>query len=96
MNLFDSESPHEHIRQHERLSTRLYISLLTISVTILFIYLLFVENIRTATVDFPSPNVVSQLHEKYSMELSCPCLQTSMSYSTFLSLKVRESQHMLL
>lgn len=93
INLFDSDSPHTHIQRRERLSTRLYIISLTITVAFLFIYMLFVQHTRAVTVNFPSSNHVAQLQDKYSMTLSCPCMQTSMPYSTFLSLKVRYSQY---
>lgn len=95
LNLFDSDSPHQYIQRRERLSTRLYIVSLTIIITFLFIYMLFEEHTRTATVKFPSSNRIHQLQEKYPMTLSCPCEQTSMSYSTFLSLKVRNIEDLL-
>lgn len=96
LNVFDSDSPHAHIQRRERLSTRLYIILLVITTAILFVYLLFEEHTREATVNFPSPDLVGQLQEKYSMTLSCPCTQTSMIYSTFLSLEVRYMQNLSL
>ena len=96
LNLFDSESPYEHILQRERLSTRFFIISLLIIVTFLFIYmLLFMENTRTLKVKSPSPDLIARLHEKYSMTLSCPCMQISMPYSTFLSVNVRDIQHLL-
>lgn len=88
MNIFDSDSPHEHVQHRERLSTRLYIISLVISVIFLFVYMLFVEHTRTVTVKLPSSKLVARLSEKYSTTLSCPCTQTSMSYFTFVSLKV--------
>lgn len=92
VNLFNSESPHEHIQRHERRSTRVYMISLVILIAFLFIYMLFVENTRTVIMKSPSSNLVAQLQKKYPMTLSCPCVQTSMSYSTFLSLKVTDRQ----
>ena len=94
MNLFDSNSPHQYIQRRERLSTRLYINLLSITIGFLFVYMLFTEHTRTTTVRFPSSNLVAQLQKKYPMTISCPCIQTSMSYSTFLSLKVRNIENL--
>ena len=94
VNLFNSESPHEHIQRHERRSTRVYMISLVILIAFLFIYMLFVENTRTVIMKSPSSNLVAQLQKKYPMTLSCPCVQTSMSYSTFLSLKVTDRQHL--
>lgn len=88
LNVFNSDSPHEHIQRRERLSTRLYIISLVITVVFLFIYMMFVGYTRAEAVKLPSPNHIIQLNEKYSTTLSCPCFKTSMPYSTFLSLKV--------
>ena len=95
MNLFDSDSPDQHIQRRERLATRLYIISLTIIIVFLFVYILFIEHTRTATVRFPSSNLVAQLQKKYPVTLSCPCIQTSMSYFTFLSLKVRNIEDLV-
>lgn len=95
INLFDSDSPDHHIQRREHLTTRLYIVLLTIIVAFLFFYMLIIENIRTATVRFPSSNLVAQLQKIYPMTLSCPCIQTSISYSTFVSLKVRNIEDLV-
>lgn len=88
MNLFDSDSPHEYVQYRERLATRLYVILLILITGFLFVYLLFEEHTRTKTVEFPSSNQLSQLQKKYPMTLSCPCMKTSITYSTFLTLEV--------
>ena len=89
MNLFDSDSPHAHIQRRERLSTRLFIILLVTTCVVLFIYTLFVTHTHAVTVNNPSSDLVAHLNDKYPMTLSCPCMQTSIPYSSFLSREVR-------
>ncbi|CAF4517793.1 unnamed protein product [Rotaria socialis] len=88
INLFDSQSPHVHIVQRERLSTRVYVVLLVSATICLTIYLFFVENQHIATMKLTSSADVTQFYEKYTTGLSCPCKQASIQYSMFVSLKV--------
>ena len=88
LNLFNSQSPHAHIQKRERLATYLYLVLFVIIIIIITIYLLFVGHTRTVTVAWPSSHLVSALQQKYSTALSCPCTQTALPYSIFVSLKV--------
>ncbi|CAF3672222.1 unnamed protein product [Rotaria socialis] len=88
INLFDSQSPHVHIAQRERLSTRVYVVLLVSATICLTIYLFFVENQHIATMKLTSSADVTQFYEKYTTDLSCPCKHASIQYSMFVSLKV--------
>ncbi|CAF0850861.1 unnamed protein product [Adineta ricciae] len=88
IKLFNSDSPHVHIQRREQLSTHLFIILFVIIYVLLFIYMLFVTHTRSVTENNPSSDLIAHLNDKYSMTLSCPCMQTSIPYSNFLSLEV--------
>ena len=70
----------------QRISTRVFILLLTAAVIILVIYTSTetINDIKTVTL--PSLSRYLELSEKYPQTLSCPCTTISIAYRTFLNI----------
>ncbi|CAF1381337.1 unnamed protein product [Adineta ricciae] len=87
LNLFESINSHnnEFHASTERLSTRIYLIILFISLSACTIY--FSLNIETKTfiVDRPTQETFERLQEKYSSTLFCPCSTNIIPYREFLS-----------
>ncbi|CAF0769385.1 unnamed protein product [Adineta steineri] len=85
-NLFSSTtlSTDEHQLQNQRISTRLFIILLTLSLTILVLYTSLIN--VTKTIDISSPTIAqySQLYSTYPQTLDCTCTDISIDYDKFL------------
>ena len=83
LNLFPSIPPSidEADLRMQRLSTRLFVVLLTLSITILAGYSLLVRVTRTINVKAPSFTQYSHLDSTYSQSLTCPCSQISVDYA---------------
>ena len=93
LNLFASVPPstEEHELRTQRISTRVFITLLIVSMTILLFYTSLVR--VTKTIDVPTPTLekYSELYSTYSQRLTCACSKISINYDTFL--KVQYTQH---
>ncbi|UJR18198.1 hypothetical protein I4U23_005099 [Adineta vaga] len=89
LNLFPSIPPStdEHQIRNERISTRIFIFLLTISLTILLLYTSLINITQTVIIEKPTLDRYEQLNSKYSKTLTCPCSKISINYKTFLNLK---------
>ncbi|CAF1296618.1 unnamed protein product [Adineta ricciae] len=87
-NLFPSIPPtqDQHQLRNQRLSTRLFIVLLILSLIVLILYTSLIT--ITQTLKFTSPSITQyrQLYSTYSQTLSCDCKQISINYHTFLHL----------
>lgn len=70
----------------ERLSTRLFFLFLFITIIILFVYTIITPNILRQTIPQPSQTLYENLFTLYSDSLQCPCSQTSITYSSFISI----------
>jgi hypothetical protein len=70
--------------QNERISTRLFIILLTIILTILLLYTSLVNVTKTVNIKNPSLAQYSQLHATYPQTLTCACTTISINYEQFL------------
>ncbi|CAF3062667.1 unnamed protein product, partial [Rotaria sp. Silwood2] len=57
----------------QRISTRVFIVSLMLSLTILIIYTSAVSVTKTVTIQTPDINQYKQLYERYQKTLSCPC-----------------------
>jgi hypothetical protein len=88
-NLFRKQSTDV---QHGIRSTRVYVVLLAISMTIASIYSAVSLQTYTVTVSNPTVDQFERLHRQYSTELSCPCRRLSINYSSIMSIQPRFHQ----
>ncbi|CAF1369911.1 unnamed protein product, partial [Didymodactylos carnosus] len=88
-NLFKSIPPSTNDQdiQNELMSTHLYIALLFISFVILLFYTSLTATTQTVTVKEPSITQYTQIYEKYSKTVSCPCSTIIVPYAKFLQLQ---------
>ena len=86
LNLFPSVPPStdEYTLRTQRISTRLFILSLSLSLTILLIYTAAVNIQKTVIVPNPSLEKYQQLYERYSSTLACPCTHISVKYGSFM------------
>lgn len=86
MNLFASSPPsvHERHLKTERISTRLYIFLLTVSFLVLLAYKISEEVTHTVTISLPSFDDYQLLYIKERDNLFCPCSTIATEYHVFL------------
>ena len=69
---------------HQRISTRIFLLLLTVSSIVLLFYV-SLNNVRhTETVTNPSLNQINVLYQQYSDGLRCPCHTLSVEYQMFI------------
>jgi len=83
INLFDNEEELSFVDQI--LATRIYISLLTITLSIIIITTGFSLHTNTITIQTPSETTFNQLSIEYSSTLSCPCEQSLINQDEFIS-----------
>ena len=74
----------EHELRNQRLSTRLFIVCLFLSLAILVSYTSLVKITKTINIKEPTLAQYSQLYTTYSQTLTCPCTQISINYDKFL------------
>jgi hypothetical protein len=86
LNLFPSVPPStdEHELRSQRISTRWFIFLLIILMTILLLYTSLVTRTKTIYAKEPSLTQYEQLYSTYSQTLTCACTQISITYDKFL------------
>ncbi|CAF3755200.1 unnamed protein product, partial [Adineta steineri] len=88
-NVFKSVPPStdEHELKNQKISTRIFIVLLILSLTILLLYTSLAD--ITKTINVPTPDLIKyeQLYSKYSQTLTCPCQHISINYENFLSIE---------
>ncbi|CAF1308194.1 unnamed protein product [Adineta steineri] len=89
LNLFPSVPPttDEHQLRNQHISTRLFNSLLIISLSILFLYISLINITETVNVKAPSIEEYSQLYHSYSQTLTCECTQISINYKKFIQIQ---------
>ena len=92
LNFFATESTEINILRKERISTRIYLLLLFISVTIIVIYTVAPTNSTNKIVETPSLAEYEQLLVQYSSSLLCPCNQISISHQDLLTVTVTHHQ----
>ncbi|CAF1054872.1 unnamed protein product [Adineta steineri] len=73
--------------RNEKISTRLFIILLTLSLAVLLLYTSLIN--LTQTVNEKAPTMIKylELYSTYPQTLICPCTQISINYGTFLSIE---------
>jgi hypothetical protein len=74
------------------ISTRAYIALLAISITILITYNLLLTETEIITIRNPSEKIYHILSLKYSSTLSCPCSHITILYKVFSSMTIEYHQ----
>ncbi len=89
LNLFPSVPPSTNAQElrTQRISTRLFIVLLILSMTILLLYTSLVASRKTVNVQTPTLAQYEQLNLAYSQTLKCPCAKISINYRTFLRIE---------
>ena len=86
LNLFPSVPPstdQEQIRT-QKLSTRVFMVSLALSLAVLLLYTCTVTVIKTVTIKRPTLNRYTDLYQQQSQTLSCPCTKISTNYQTFI------------
>ena len=85
-NLFPSVPPttDENQLRNQRISTRLFIFLLVLSLTILVMYTSLVTITKTATIPGSSFQRYLQFASRFSKTLTCPCTKISINYEKIL------------
>ena len=86
LNLFSSASPStdENELRNQRISTRLFVFLLVLSLTILVMYTSLVTITKTATIPGSSFQRYLQFASRFSKTLTCSCTKISINYEKIL------------
>ena len=94
-NLFQSEPPSTDpvIVHDQRLSTRIFLMILILSIIVVSIYFSTLSVMYTVRVDAPTYSQYLLLHATQPETVSCPCSQLSMNYGQFYT--VNYSQHQI-
>jgi hypothetical protein len=89
LNLFPSIPPttDEYQLRNQRISTRLFIFVLTISLCILLLYTSLINITQTVNVKSPSTEEYSQLYNLQGQRLTCDCTQISINYQKFIQIQ---------
>ncbi|CAF1541222.1 unnamed protein product [Adineta ricciae] len=83
INLFDDEK--DMVLIDQLLVTRIFLFLLTTTLTIIILFATFTLQTNSVTIHSPSQSDFEKLNENYPSTLSCPCSQTWIRYDRFLS-----------
>ena len=88
-NLFPSISPStdEYELKNERISTRLFLVLLFVIMTILLLYTSLTTITQTVSIETPTLKQYIELYNKYPQTLTCPCSKISISYGDIVSIQ---------
>lgn len=70
----------------ERISTRLFFFFLSVTITILFTYIVLSPDIKRETIYWPLQSTYEHLLTLHPDSLQCSCFQTSITYSSFISI----------
>nr|AEN94405.1 hypothetical protein [Adineta vaga] len=86
LSMFPSVPPtnDEHELQNQRISTRLFILLLVISLTVLLLYNSLINITQTVNIKSPTLQQYSNLYSTYPQTLTCACSQISINYVKFI------------
>jgi hypothetical protein len=89
LNLFPSIPPatDDHEIRNQRISTRLFIILLMLSMTVLLLYTSLITVTKTNSVERPNLEQYSQLYSTYSQTLTCSCSKISINYRKFIRIQ---------
>ncbi len=86
LNFFPSVPPStdRYKIQTQRISTRLFIIIFSISLVILLLYTSLIRVTETVSVEAPTLIEYANLNSTYSPTLTCPCSKVSINYGKFL------------
>jgi hypothetical protein len=89
LNLFPSKPPStdDHKLRNQRISTRLLIILLILSMAVLLLYTSLITVTKTNSVQRPNLEQYSQLYSTYSQTLTCSCSKISINYDKFIDIE---------
>ena len=89
LNLFPSvpTAVNGHELRNQKISTRLFIFVLTISLCVLLLYTSLINITQTVSVKSPSIEEYSQLYNLYDQTLTCDCTQISINYERFINIQ---------
>lgn len=90
-NVFDTNAIDECIIQIQRWSTRLYILVLWLSMTVLIFYTTLHVSSNQIEIKNPSLSIYLDLYEQHK-NIKCPCTQISTSYENILQLSATYNQ----
>ena len=86
INLFkDVQKTNEEDIKNQKISTIIFLILLTVSIIALFLYSAFTPATKTVVINQPSISDYKQLERKYPHTLVCPCTSVSNEYNKFIS-----------
>ena len=92
LNIFKRRGSDEQQVYYQRMATRCYISILTVSLTILTFYSLLAAELHLESIRNPTESDYNLLEQTYTDQLSCPCTSISMNYSTFVNIEPQYHQ----
>ncbi|CAF3881072.1 unnamed protein product [Adineta steineri] len=94
INLFPSVPPttDEYRLRNQRISTRLFIVLLVISLSILVLYTSLINITETVNIETPSIIEYEQLYNSHSQTLTCDCTEISINYEKFIQIQYTPHQ----
>jgi hypothetical protein len=85
LNLFKNPNKRSNEQlQYQRISTRIFITLLSVSFFVLLLYISLENITQTTTVTNPSIDQFNLLYQQYSDSLRCPCKTLSIQYQKFI------------
>ncbi|CAF1125518.1 unnamed protein product [Adineta steineri] len=87
LNMFKHHESSEQQKRYQRQSTRLYIFILIITLSILSVYILIEEGVHRITILKPTENQYKHFQEIYSNKSICPCSSITMTYSNFITIQ---------
>ena len=87
-NLFPSIPPttDQYELKAQKISTRLFVILLVLIMTILLLYTSLIQVTKKVTVNEPTFEKYAELYDRYSQILSCPCSKISINYGNVLEI----------
>ena len=90
-NLFSSKPPSTDQNQieNELISTRVFVILLSSTLTILVLYNGLIDTTQTIVIQSPTMKQYLELHSKYESTLTCPCNKVSIKYQQFVQVEYR-------
>ena len=88
LNLFETAAglTDRYVLVTERITTRVYLTFLAVSIGILIFYAFIDLRMQSMTVRNPSRDDFNRLYEQYRSKLHCPCSQLTIPYGSFLSI----------
>lgn len=95
LNFFRQESSTSRMantHQIALISTRIYVAVFTLSVTVLVLTNGLRQNTIAVTINSLSLAHFEQLHAAYQSQLSCPCERIAVPYNTFISVAAKYHQ----